>query len=558
MSLAAGLNWAWMRSCQRERRALMLATTDVADSQARLLHEILQSNATTAFGREHRFQQLRSPRDFLAQVPLGDYDGHRPWIERVARGEVNVLTHQPVRLFQPTSGTSAAEKLIPYTPALRAQYQRGIAAWIGDLYRQRPAVRRGRAYWSISPALGDARCTSGGIRIGFDDDAEYLSPLGRLFQRRLMAVPPEVAQACDLDDFRRATLLHLLAARDLSLVSIWNPSFLTVLLRYLEAHSETLCHALLHERQEHRRAAEVTSIFRDSSSMTERLRQLWPQLAMISCWTDASAAMALDELRLLIPDVEIQPKGLLATEGFVSVPLCDQPAAALAVRSHFFEFTSADSPRTRLAHELDVGGRYGVVITTGGGLYRYQLFDEVEVVGMHHECPLVRFTGKTDRTSDLVGEKLAEPFVRHCLAQVCERYGIRPRFALVAPIESRPPRYRLVLQTAESQRQPLEGLANQLESLLKANPYYRHAVEISQLLPVEVAQLSASVDAQSLYNETLIARGQRLGNIKPTALDRWSGWAQLFAPHVTETTAATCHSTAKPTPTPAAAPSPRH
>ena len=87
--------------------------------------------------------------------------------------------------------------------------------------------------------------------------------------------------------------------------------------------------------------------------------------------------------------------------------------------------------------------------------------------------------------------------------------------------------YRLFLQTAESHRPPLEVLANQLESLLKANPYYRHAIEIGQLLPLEVAQLNDSADAQLLYTETLLARGQRLGNIKPTALDRWSGWSRV-------------------------------
>ena len=103
----------------------------------------------------------------------------------------------------------------------------------------------------------------------------------------------------------------------------------------------------------------------------------------------------------LFPQVEIQPKGLLATEAIVSIPLLDSPAPALAVRSHFFEFAAVDfvgggivdSRRPRLAHELECGGRYQILVTTAGGLYRYCLGDEVEVVGSSDQCPLLRFLG---------------------------------------------------------------------------------------------------------------------------------------------------------------------
>jgi len=49
---------------------------------------------------------------------------------------------------------------------LRREFQRAVAAWIADLFWQRPAVRHGRAYWSISPALAPPRRSTGGIPIG--------------------------------------------------------------------------------------------------------------------------------------------------------------------------------------------------------------------------------------------------------------------------------------------------------------------------------------------------------------------------------------------------------
>ena len=85
-------------------------------------------------------------------------------------------------------------------------------------------------------------------------------------------------------------------------------------------------------------------------------------------------------------------------------------------------------------------------MTTAGGLYRYHLRDEIEIVGFHHQCPLLRFLGKCDQISDLVGEKLAEPHVRAVLERLPVLSRLAPRFTLLVPALDRPPRYRLYLQ----------------------------------------------------------------------------------------------------------------
>src|SRR5947207_3380665 len=82
---------------------------------------------------------------------------------------MNLLTGDAVRVLQAASGSTGGERLIPYSDSLRQEFLHGIAAWIADLYSERPAIRGGRAYWSISPAVGARRRTSGAIPIGFDD-----------------------------------------------------------------------------------------------------------------------------------------------------------------------------------------------------------------------------------------------------------------------------------------------------------------------------------------------------------------------------------------------------
>jgi hypothetical protein len=435
----------------------------------------------------------------------------------------------------------------------------------------RPAVRRGRAYWSISPNFGPPRRTAAGIPVGFDDDTAYLGRWERLVASRVLAVAPSVAKLPDLAAFRYLTLLHLVRAWDLTLISVWSPTFLTALLARLGEWQERLCYDIgrgiavptevaesgqaptavtpvppaepVRFPPDPPRAAQLRSIFAACRSFAEKLRMIWPRLALISCWADGPAQWAVGEVQNLLPGVEVQPKGLIATEAFVSFPLVGRPGAALCLRSHFFEFEEVTSTgdggdqagALRMAHELERGGRYRVVVTTGGGLYRYQLRDEVAVVGFESGCPLLRFLGKADCVSDLVGEKLSEPHVRRVLHRTFSSIDLLPAFALVVPVEGTPPRYRLYLQGAKLPRESLkvEALAKSLEDGLTENPHYRYAVSLGQLAPAEVCLLDdAGPSGRARYERRCLALGQKLGDIKPTTLDPRPGWAEVFAPSV--------------------------
>ncbi len=553
MNITSAFNATWMLKCSRESAAFAWSARHVARTQNEMLRRLLLANRGTWFGRQHGFDRIGSMRAFQERVAPATYDELLPHFERIAAGEPNVLTAERVLLLEPTSGTTGGEKLIPYTAGLRRQFQRGISAWIADLYSRRPAVRRGRAYWSISPAMGPVRRSAGGLPIGFADDVDYLGRLESLALRRLLAVPASVARIPEMIAFRYTTLLFLLAAEDLSLISIWNPTFLPALLSSLTPWYQRLCDDLQHGRINPpvalpsgraaalrgslrpmpRRASHLMEIGRSAASLGDLLRLAWPKLALISCWADAAAQQFLPPLRALFPTVEIQPKGLLATEAFVSFPLVDQPAAALAVRSHVFEFEELTGRGFKLAHELDRGGRYRVLVTTAGGLYRYQLRDEIEVVGFHHQCPLLRFLGKSDQVSDLVGEKLAEPHVRAVLEKLPALARLQPHFSLLVPALASPPRYRLYLQgpSIELCAQSLGQLCLELQAGLEENPYYRHAVAVGQLAPVEAGVLDpAGEPAWLVYERRGLELGQKTGDIKPLSLDPWTGWPDRFAP----------------------------
>ena len=301
--------------------------------------------------------------------------------------------------------------------------------------------------------LGAARRSAGGIKIGFDDDTAYLSSWERRFVGKLLAVPPSIAKSATVETYRYQTLLHLLAAKDLALISIWSPTFLNGLLSLLDTDADRLLEDMRRGterlRPNGRRADELQRILDSHGTLAEKLRLVWPRLALLSCWADGASSTLLPRARCVLPHVAFQPKGLVSTEAFVSIPLTGQSGAALAIRSHFFEFMEVGSRQCRLAHELERDGRYEVVVTTAGGLYRYRLYHEVIITGYLNNGPLLQFAGRTNCVSDLVGEKLSESHVASVISRVLDRFGIVAEFAVLVPVMDATPHYRLYLESRE-------------------------------------------------------------------------------------------------------------
>jgi hypothetical protein len=520
MAWAGWLNAAWLAGCLPEAARFRRATRQVAATQQRLLFDILQRNQASEFGRRHAFHRMRSVDDFRAVVPLARAEDFAEPIDRIASGTDNVLTTERVLLLEPTSGSTGGEKLIPYTQTLRRQFQRAVAAWIAGIFHDYPAAMRGRAYWSISPAIPQRR-SAGGLPIGFDDDSAYLGRFSQWALKRLLVVPSSNSRT-NLAEHRRSTLLSLLSADDLALISVWSPTFLTALLAPLIHDADSM----LANMPPSRRGRRISAIVRGRDSWAQKFQAIWPRLAVISCWTDAAAGQFVPAVRSLFPSVPIQSKGLIATEGVVTFPYGTRPECVLAIRSHFFEFETPDGS-TRLAHELTRGSTYGVVLTTRGGLYRYRLGDLVEVVGFADQAPLLKFIGKSERTSDLVGEKLAEPFVRSAIERVCENLRVKSTFALLAPGRESPPRYTLYLQAPNLGE--LNGRFSQaIDVALSSNPHYGYAVGIGQLAPASVHVVPSSISAWEVYERRFLELGRKAGDIKPAFLDSWTGWGDLF------------------------------
>ena len=84
-------------------------------SQNKVFQELIRQAKNTQFGKDHHFDQILTPSDFAQQVPVRDYEQLKPYVDRVVKGEENVLWKGKPLYFAKTSGTTSGAKYIPLT-----------------------------------------------------------------------------------------------------------------------------------------------------------------------------------------------------------------------------------------------------------------------------------------------------------------------------------------------------------------------------------------------------------------------------------------------------------
>ena len=531
MSIAAAFaNSAWLASSLPAWNRFRCALNEPERTQRNILNRLIATNRNCAFGRAHGFGAIRSYDEFRERVPVVNCEELEPWVARIKRGEPAVLTQEPVTRLLPTSGSTGGRKLIPFTATFQREMNAAIGPWMVDLFRQHPSVALGPAYWSISPALAPSAEESA-VAIGFDDDSAYVGGLRQRFVETAMAVPPALRLVRDMESLRYLTLLCLLRRRGLRLVSVWHPSFLTLLLDALPTCWDELLRDIQHggcQRgaqlpQEVRRAVAAEPQPPRASELRavgpDNPHALWPCLRVVSCWADAQAALPAQDLQRRLPHAVVQAKGLLATEAFISIPFRGQHP--LAIASHFYEFADARGA-VRLAHELQRGETYTVIVTTGGGLWRYRLGDLVEVDGFIGRTPSLRFLGRGNSVSDLCGEKLTETFVTRAIEAACAACELAPRFAMLAP-ESEAGHWHYTLFV---EGDAPAALAANLDAELRDNPHYALCRDLGQLGALQVCYVASG--AYQTFCTTVATEGRRLGEVKPQSLSPRPDWRRRF------------------------------
>ena len=121
------------------RLLLKSATKNAPEEQRKFVRELLAANANTVYGQEHRFAELKDLDGFREQHPLTRSAHYQSFIERIANGEQNVLTKDPVTRLGMTSGTSGNVNVLPVVAAQRnIFFFQGITTVFDVIARQFP------------------------------------------------------------------------------------------------------------------------------------------------------------------------------------------------------------------------------------------------------------------------------------------------------------------------------------------------------------------------------------------------------------------------------------
>lgn len=493
----------------RVRGTLLLRAFEQAAQQAHkvdaeTLRRILLANRECESGRRLGFARLAAePGAYRRAVPLQRYDDVAPAIQRMASGEPAVLCSEPVLFFAQTSGTTGAAKLIPATAASFAwqrRYYTGLNPAVPA--RELPGGFDPHPGISLLSAAGTSRRTAGGTPVALAS-ANGLSRVRRLAPY-LWTSPWAVFEVAELEALWYLHALFGLRTRTAKFLNAVFAPHLLAWLRFVEARFDSLLRdiaqgslpaelslppaqrsALLAQLSpDPQRAAELAQAA--APGFSGFVRRAWPWMRYAATVITGPFAAAVPGLRHYLSELPIHTTVLSASEGMLglNLELARPERYVLCTGSAHFEFiplsaVSGDQPQTRTLAELQRGDKYELVLTNFAGLYRYRMGDVVEVLGFHHQAPVLGFCYRLGSILDLVGEKTSEDQALAAVQQTIGHDNLVD-YAAWPDALARPPRYVFYIEqrpllspAVDSSSAPAAQLADQLDdALCQANVGY--------------------------------------------------------------------------------------
>ena len=532
-------------------KQLNRSAPNVELAQKAVLNDILRYAGNTEYGRTHHFDRVQTASDWSSAVPVNDYESLRPFVERHEKGESDVLFPGKPMFYATTSGTTAAPKRIPITRKYHDECYNGLTnLWLHSMFQETPDFMDGYDISMVGKAIEGY--TADGTSYG--SFSGHMNAYMPEFIKRFRVIPFEVH---DIDDYaaKYNALLRVGLSYPISWIVAANPSTLLELHRFTVRHLDTIIRdihdgtlqpdlaipAPIREKIKARlkpdknRATQLTTLA-DKYGDALRPKHYWPSLKMINTWKSGNAAVYLSQTSDYYPEsTVIREFGYLATEARAGIVLNNnQETSILAAHLLYFEFIdqsemSSPSPKILGAHELEMGREYAILITTSGGLYRYNMNDVVRVEDFYGTFPMVRFVQKGSGVTSLTGEKLYESQYLEAITSAAALLNFQTAFHM-AFADISDSRYHCFIEPAQpgvANDQLIPRLADEIDKTLQSiNPEYASKRQSNRLQPLLVHTLRANAFEE--YKHSKLLQGQREAQFKLTHLQQDSEHLRLF------------------------------
>lgn len=389
----------------RQAERMDIWKEQAVEMQAAELRRLLRRASDTETGRRHGFGDLASRgddalmREYAERVPVVEYEDIRGCVERMLRGERDVLWPGRCRWYAQSSGTSGGKsKYVPVTEeSLRRNHMGGASDVVASYLR---LVSRSRLFSGKGLILGGSFSNElggdlpKGVHVGdLSATLIYRTPwLANLFR-----IPSKrVALMADWETKLPAIIEAASGANVTNLSGV--PSWFLVLLRRLMAERGV-----------------------------ESLHEVWPNLEVFfhggiafgpyrdeyKSFTDAGKMHFLETYN--------------ASEGFFAVQTDfeDRAMQLLLDRGVYYEFAPMQSGGgygTPVGLDaVEAGRTYALVVSSCNGLWRYLLGDTVRIA--EGGPGRITIAGRTKSYINAFGEELMEHNADAAIAAACRKTG---------------------------------------------------------------------------------------------------------------------------------------
>ncbi|MFM1999159.1 MAG: hypothetical protein RL204_1106 [Bacteroidota bacterium] len=373
-------------------------------SQLAVMQQLLDQSSVTAFHKDHHLHDVKTYADFSAAVPVRDYEQFIPYIDRIKKGEKDVLWKGLPLYFCKTSGTTAGTKYIPLT-------KESLPNHIGSART---------ALFSYIAETGKSAFVDGKmIFLQGSPIMEKLPsgiPFGRLSGIVANHVPaylqknrmPSFATNCIEDwETKVNAIVDETMKEDMRLISgipSWVQMYFEMLLKKANRTN-------------------VREIFPNFELFVYGGVNFEPYRARFEELIGGS-----------IDVIELYP----ASEGFIAFQNSQQDDGLLlnVDSGIFFEFIKADeyfneNPRRYTIENVEIGVNYALILSNNAGLWGYSIGDTVKFTSL--DPPKIRVTGRIKHFTSAFGEHVIAEEVERAMSDAVKRFNLKVNEFHVAP-----------------------------------------------------------------------------------------------------------------------------
>jgi len=431
------------------------------DAQNRIFKSLIKSAQNTAFGKDHRFEEIKSYEDFKENVPIVDYEKIKSYIERIQEGEENVLWPKTPLYFCKTSGTTSGVKYIPISresiPFHIKCAKDAILSYIAET-GDTNGLKGGNIFIQGSPEL----------------DETNLTPVGRL-SGIVAHYVPWYLQSSNFPSF------------ETNCIEDWEEKLDAII-------EETLCQNMTLISGI---PPWVQMYFERIVAKTgKQVLEVFPQFSLLIFGGVAFEPYRKSFRQLIgknIPSIETYP----SSEGFIAYQDTQTEEGMLLCANHgiFYEFIPVeeyfDEKPTRLSlKDVEMGVDYALILNTNAGLWGYSIGDTIRFVSTAPYRLVV--SGRIKHFTSAFGEHVIGKEVENALQIALEIYPIEINEFHVAP-QVNPqqglPFHEWFIEFKKEPKNLEDFMAFLDENMQSQNTYYKDLIDGKVLRPLIVSKI---------------------------------------------------------------------